>query len=183
MLTCSQGSRPKAIKQKHFFFRVPNFLLSFATASSRLSFLLAGGKSPEMALLAGGLPRPPALLVARRRYRGSEGTRPAATDRLLCRSPPRHLLVSPVPAASSLPLYRICQRRGQRTSLLVTRAAAAAAAAAAGSDRQEQPRQTFQQRLAAAAAQASKSKKKEKKKPLPARLLSSFLATSSVPYR
>lgn len=41
---------------------------------------------------------------------------------------------------------------------------------------------TFRQRLAAAAA-ARPPPKTKKKEPLPARLLSSFLATSSVPYR
>ncbi len=166
-----QGSRPK---------REQKIILSSSEASffrlrslRRLSFLA----EVQMALLAGFL-RPSALLGPRRRYLGSKGERPSATDRL-CRSP-QHLLVSP-PAAASLFLHHSCQRHGQRTSLLVT-LAAAASGAAAGSDSQEQPQQkpTFQQRLAAAAQASSK---KRKKKPLPARLLSSFLATSSVPYR
>ena len=142
-------------------------------------FVLSFLAEAQMALLT-GCSRPSALMGARRDLGRSQGKNPsAATDRL-CRSP-QHLLVSP-PYSPPLPLmlHGRCQRRGgQSTSLLVTLAATAAAGAAAGSDSQQQPqqKQTFQQRLAA--AQASK----KKKKPLPARLLSSFLATSSVPYR
>ena len=144
----------------------------------KLSIAIAFSPSPfspeaQMALLA-GRPRPPALIGARRDRGGQGKNPPAATDR----SPPQHQLLVSSPFPPPLPLlHRNGQLHGRRTSLFVTLAAAAAQAGSDGQQQQPQQKQMFQQRLAA--AQASK----KKKPPLPARLLSSFLATSSVPYR
>lgn len=161
------------MRERHsYFFELRK--LSFALPRSLLSLA-----EVQMALLTAGRPRPSELMGAWRDNRGrSHGKIPSATDRP-CRSSPPLLLVSPPFSRplSLLPAVR-CQRRGgdQRASLLVTLATAAAAASAGSGDSQQQP-QTFRQRLAAAEAS------KKKKPPLPARLLSSFLATSTVPYR
>ena len=152
-------------------------LFSFSTCENfrlrSLSRPLLPRQKAQMALLT-GRPRPPALIGARRDRGGQGKNPPAATDR----SPPQHQLLVSSPFPPPLPLlHRNGQLHGRRTSLFVTLAAAAAQAGSDGQQQQPQQKQMFQQRLAA--AQASK----KKKPPLPARLLSSFLATSSVPYR
>ena len=146
------------------------FLLVSPRSASALSF-----QGVRMALAA--RLRPSALLgCARRHQQRSVTKKPASTARLRSTSP--HLFSSPPALASAAALPPI-HRRGQLSeSPLVTLATSSGSLESRDGQQQEQKQQsTFRQRLAA--AQASK----KKPPPLPARLLSSFLATSSVPYR
>jgi hypothetical protein len=172
--TCAQpfaGFTPSKVSQaKRVFFS------KFKDTPSSIPFFpppprLSTGRMAHLA----GRPRPLSLIGTARRDRGKASTNimKPSTDRL------RHQPSSPLPLAVP-PLNarpRLHRRNGQRTLSLVTFAAAAAGGDIQQQQLQQQQLLTFQQRLAAAQAA------KKKRPPLPARLLSSFLATSTVPYR
>lgn len=173
-LTNSSLANPNVRSGQKTLFQISKTrLLSF----SCLFFDFPSPFTGRMALLA-GLPIPSALIGTAKRDRGGAriiNTEPssAATDRFQRRPSP--LPVTPPLASPSL-YHRRRHRHGHCTSHMVTLAAAGGGCGQQGQQQQQQLL-TFQQRLAAAQAA------KKKRPPLPARLLSSFLATSTVPYR